>query len=113
MWTLLLVPIKRLIGRDHFYKLLVLAAFVILLPACSGSGTATAPALAPGDVAATIPANPPPAEPDAETPVSSTISFSQQVLPILQSRCIRCHGGEKTEEHLNMTSYDGLMAGSE
>ncbi len=32
--------------------------------------------------------------------------------PIFKSRCINCHGGQKTEEDLNLTSYEMLMAGS-
>jgi len=53
------------------------------------------------------------------TPTSGTptaggaVSFSKDVQPILQSRCINCHGGQKTQKGLDMTSYDKLMAGSE
>ncbi len=41
------------------------------------------------------------------------VSFAKDVLPILQSRCVKCHGSEKTEKALDMTSYEQLMAGSE
>ena len=40
------------------------------------------------------------------------ISFSNDVFPIIDNRCINCHGEEKIEEGLNMTSYAGIMAGS-
>jgi hypothetical protein len=40
------------------------------------------------------------------------VSFSNDVLPIIESRCLNCHGGERREEGLNMTSYAGLLAGS-
>jgi uncharacterized membrane protein len=43
---------------------------------------------------------------------ASQVSFSKDVLPILQSRCVSCHGGEKTSNGLKMTSYAELMAGS-
>jgi hypothetical protein len=118
MLNLLPVPIaRRTAGR--FRTLPVLTAVVLLLSACGGTGTAIEPAPVSGEVATSLPANiaatatspadPPPA-PEEDTAV---VSFSQDVLPILQSRCLRCHGGEKTEEQLNMTSYEGLMAGSE
>lgn len=61
--------------------------------------------------------------PDMFQPVAATalateagtagVSFSAEIFPILKSRCVNCHGGNKTEEGLNMTSYDDLMAGSE
>jgi hypothetical protein len=40
------------------------------------------------------------------------VSFSNDVLPIIESRCLNCHGGERREEGLNMTSYAGLLPGS-
>ncbi len=44
--------------------------------------------------------------------VESGVSFSNDVFPIINNRCMNCHGGEKIEEGLNMSSYMGLMAGS-
>ncbi|MBI5351696.1 MAG: hypothetical protein HZB50_03565 [Chloroflexi bacterium] len=44
---------------------------------------------------------------------SSGISFTNEVFPIIKSRCVSCHGGQKTEEGLDLTSYEGLMVGSE
>jgi mono/diheme cytochrome c family protein len=41
------------------------------------------------------------------------ISFANEVLPILQSRCIVCHGVERREQGLDLTSYSTLIAGSE
>ena len=41
------------------------------------------------------------------------VSFSKDVLPILQSRCVNCHGGQRTQKGLDMTSYAKLMQGSE
>jgi hypothetical protein len=43
----------------------------------------------------------------------STVSFANDVLPIMKSRCINCHGGQKMEEGLDLTSYQTLMAGSD
>lgn len=52
-----------------------------------------------------------PADPPAT--VVSGVSFSGDILPILKSRCANCHGGKKTEDGLDLTSYEALMAGSE
>ncbi len=41
------------------------------------------------------------------------VSFSGDIMPIFESRCIKCHGGLKTEEGLNMTTYEMLLTGSE
>ena len=42
----------------------------------------------------------------------ATVSFANDVLPIIQSRCINCHGGDRTEEGLVMLTYADIMAGS-
>jgi uncharacterized membrane protein len=52
----------------------------------------------------------PPTQASNQTP---TVSFVNDILPILDSRCKNCHGGRETEEGLNMTTYALLMAGSE
>jgi hypothetical protein len=55
----------------------------------------------------------PPTETAPPTPVDSDeVSFSGNVLPIFQNRCVKCHGGEKTEEGLVLSSYADVMAGS-
>ncbi|HQU37030.1 MAG: hypothetical protein CNIPEHKO_00699 [Anaerolineales bacterium] len=52
----------------------------------------------------------PPTEAENQT---ATVSFSNEILPILDSRCKNCHGGRETKEGLNLTTYAALMAGSE
>lgn len=53
------------------------------------------------------------------TPQPAQVSFAGDVLPILQNRCVECHGGidengeERREALLDLRSYDGVMAGSE
>jgi len=57
-----------------------------------------------------------PAQASTEMPTeasSATVSFANDVMPIIQSRCINCHGGERVEKGLNLGSYADLMAGSE
>ena len=43
----------------------------------------------------------------------ATVSFATDVFPIIQSRCINCHGGDRTEEGLVMLTYADLIAGSD
>ncbi len=52
----------------------------------------------------------PPTESSNQT---ATVSFANDILPILDSRCKNCHGGQRLEEGLNLTTYAHLMAGSE
>ena len=59
----------------------------------------------------TVPTEPP-AEIPAEAP-AATVSFANDVLPIIESRCVNCHGGRKIEEGLLMRTYDEIMAGSD
>ncbi len=37
------------------------------------------------------------------------VSFREQIQPILNDRCIRCHGGEQTLGKVVLTSYDDVM----
>jgi len=53
-----------------------------------------------------------PTEAPAEVPAGE-VSFANDVFPILESRCINCHGGERIQEGLVMLSYDELLAGSD
>lgn len=81
-----------------FNALFALAGLlIILLSACAGAAPSSN-----GGTAAT-----------AVTVAAGNVSFSKDVLPILQSRCVNCHGGQKTQKGLDMTSYAQLMAGSE
>jgi hypothetical protein len=58
--------------------------------------------------------------PATETPIVATeppasndgVSFANDVLPIFQATCIKCHGGDEIKEGLNLTTYDGVIAGS-
>ncbi|HCR69862.1 MAG TPA: hypothetical protein DIW23_00330 [Anaerolineae bacterium] len=45
--------------------------------------------------------------------VRENISFKNDVQPILERRCIKCHGGEFPSEGLNLESYESLMVGSQ
>jgi hypothetical protein len=56
----------------------------------------------------------PPTATPSPTATPAGVSFTRDVYPILEQRCIKCHDrdGEKFEEGLDMTSYDDIMAGS-
>lgn len=106
----------------------VTLAALFVLAACGGSAPVTteAPALAATTAPATeSPAGQAPAQEATATTVpeptpteavvgeSGEVSFSRDILPVLQSRCINCHGGQRTSEGLDMKTYQALMAGSQ
>ena len=71
----------------------------------------TQPAVASTEAAELAPAETPTSAP-AEAP-AATVSFTIDVMPIIQSRCVRCHGEDRVEEGLLMRTYEEIMAGSE
>jgi mono/diheme cytochrome c family protein len=107
-------------------KILIVSLLVGLLSAC-GIQPTEAPASPPTEEAVpateapvatdtSAPAAQPTEEPatTTEEPASTTdVSFTNDVLPILQSRCLNCHGGDRLEEGLSMKTYADLIAGSE
>jgi len=109
----------------HFTKIIIASialASLLLLAACGGSAPATteAPAPATEAPAAQAPAQeatptnaPEPAPTEAAASTSGEISFAKDILPILESRCINCHGGQRTSEGLDIKTYEALMAGSQ
>jgi mono/diheme cytochrome c family protein len=100
-----------------------------LLSACGAQATsapesAPAEAVAPATEAPTevppstdtaVPTEPPTAtEAPATQPAAegATVSFATDIFPIFESRCIGCHGGERTQEGLDLKTHASLMAGS-
>lgn len=57
--------------------------------------------------------------PALSTPSADTVSYKEDVLPIFQKRCARCHGAEDEEGEvvaevsLILINYERLMMGSE
>lgn len=43
---------------------------------------------------------------------AGSISYSNDVQPILDQYCVECHGGKKIKEGLNMSTYEGTIEGS-
>ena len=86
------------------------------LPAPTESPPTEAPPTeaAPTDVPPTE-APPTEAPPEAPAPPADAggVSFTNDVQPILNSRCANCHGLERTSGDFDLTTYDLLMAGGE
>lgn len=75
----------------------------------------TQPQVVPTEVVESASTNSPaeaPTEAPTEAP-AATASFANDVMPIIQSRCVRCHGEDRVEEGLLMRTYEEIMAGSE
>jgi hypothetical protein len=83
------VMVSRFSSRIAIALLLVVAAFVLV--ACGTSATVALPPHTP----------------------SASVSFSKDVLPILQNQCVSCHGGQKTSKGLDLKAYASMMAGSQ
>jgi mono/diheme cytochrome c family protein len=120
--------------KSMYVKTVVSILIVGLLAACGAPPTeapASTPApteeVAPATEAPTeaptateAPATEEPTEAPATEPASATqpvvegatVSFSTDILPIFESRCIGCHGGERTQEGLDLKTHASLMAGS-
>jgi mono/diheme cytochrome c family protein len=117
--------IRRKMNHNKTIFILTISLLASLILA--GCGTQTAPEPPATQAPQTQPQSAPPtaaesnptavpAQASTEIPTeasSATVSFANDVMPIIQSRCINCHGGERVEKGLNLGSYADLMAGSE
>jgi len=111
--------------KSTYVKIGLFILIVGLLTACGGQ-SANTPATSPTSAVAPVtdaPTNAPlstdtaaPADTAVATEPAAqgaTVSFKNDILPIIESRCINCHGGQRTEKGLDMKTFDSLMAGSE
>jgi uncharacterized membrane protein len=117
--------------KSTYVRIAIFVLIVGLLTAC-GTQATNAPASSPTEAVALdtqAPTNPPlsadtaaptdttiATEPAAATQPAAqgaTVSFAQDVLPIIESRCANCHGGERTEKSLNLKTYADMMQASE
>lgn len=89
-------------------------------PAATATPTSE-PSPAPTETPLPSPTSPAPAAPTEEPPAAEAnpaeVSFRNDVMPIFERRCIKCHGGvndgeERVEEGLRLTSYEEVMTGS-
>lgn len=115
--------------KSTYVKIVLFVLLVGLLTAC-GAPPTEAPAAEP--TAQVLPATDAPTEvapaateaatePAAATEApateavagGATVSFASDIMPIFESRCIGCHGGDRTEEGLDLKTYASVMAGSD
>ena len=124
---------SSLVSFRHFLLLSMSILLLVVLAACGGQANTTEdpalpaennttteidmpePTAASEDPAPTEAiAEPVPTEETVEEPAAEAgVSFAADVFPIIQSRCINCHGGDRTEGDLVLRSYEDLMAGGE
>jgi uncharacterized membrane protein len=76
--------------------LIVLALFTIILSACGNATNSSSPATT-----------------NTQAVTNTSVSFANDVMPILQGRCLNCHGGQQTQRGLSVASYATLIAGSQ
>ena len=43
----------------------------------------------------------------------TTVIFAKEIVPMIQSRCINCHGGDRIEESLSMNTHAEIITGPE
>ncbi|MBI3168408.1 MAG: hypothetical protein HYZ22_08020 [Chloroflexi bacterium] len=106
---------------------LTLLLTLFLLAACGGSTTQTPPDAAtpteapaqptvlPSATDTSVPATetaPATDIPTTEAAATGAISYASQVMPIFETKCIKCHGVETKKEGLDMRTYDDLITGS-
>ncbi|MBL8102261.1 MAG: hypothetical protein JNM02_07015 [Anaerolineales bacterium] len=105
-------------------QILIIAVltFAITLSACGGQApqTATAPAVptetvsqpteAPAATETVVPATEAATNTDVQPPAG--VSFVNDIKPIFDARCIKCHGVEQTKEGLDLQTYENIFAGS-
>ena len=96
--------------KVFFKSLLLTMLAVVILTAC-GTTTTPTPTLSPAYP------NPNSANPNPSSaypnPANGSVSFTKDVLPIFESRCFSCHGGDKTEKGLDLKTYASVMLGSQ
>lgn len=94
---------------------------IILITACGGQTDQTPPVpvsatntpiVSPLPTHTIIPTSTDAPAIPSPTQAVASISFANDVFPILENYCIKCHGVEQIKEGLDMRTYDGLMAGS-
>jgi len=116
--------------KSGYLKIALFVLIIGLLTAC-GAQPAEAPTSSPTEVvvpATTAPTDLPPSTDTAaptEAPAATeapatqpaaqgaTVSFANVILPLIESRCINCHGGDRTEEGLVLRSHAEILAGSD
>lgn len=116
--------------KSMYVKIAVSVLILGLLAAC-GAPPTEAPTSTPAPTEAVAPATEAPTEAPIATAApteapameaaaatqpaleGATVSFAGDVFPIIESRCVNCHGGQRIEEGLVLKSHADIMAGSD
>jgi mono/diheme cytochrome c family protein len=116
--------------KSTYVKFVLFVLIFGLLSACGAQPTSTptsvptevvapataAPTQAPPSTDTAAPTEPPAATeaPATQPPAEgATVSFANDIMPIIESRCVNCHGGNRTEEGLNLTTHANILSGSD
>jgi len=116
--------------KSTYVKFVLFVLIFGLLSACGAQPTSTptsaptevvapateAPTQAPPSTDTAVPTEPPAATeaPATQPPAEgATVSFASDIMPIIESRCVNCHGGNRTEEGLNLTTHANILSGSD
>ena len=116
--------------KSTYVKFVLFVLIFGLLSACGAQPTSTptsaptevvapateAPTEAPPSTDTAVPTEPPAATeaPATQPPAEgATVSFASDIMPIIESRCVNCHGGNRTEEGLNLTTHANILSGSD
>jgi hypothetical protein len=82
-------------------------AVTLTLAGCGGGSSSTPTSPSP------VPSTPPPTSttppPTGGGSSTVTVSFNQDVSPLLQADCARCHSGSRPEGNFSVTSYASVM----
>lgn len=107
----------------RFVLLSFLLILTLVLAACGGAPAQTPVAVEPSPTTAPQPGPTPGPTAPAESPAPTAaptaessaagVSFARDVQPILNSRCISCHGVEDIKDGLDLRTYASLMRGSQ
>lgn len=109
-----------------------ITTIALFLTACGADTAATEPASSLNEAPATaaqeatqateaptatetaVPATEAPTATEIATTESTSagVSFANDIKPIFDARCIKCHGVEQTKEGLDMQTYENIFAGS-
>jgi hypothetical protein len=78
-----------------------LAAMMVLSVACTAGkfGTPSSPSDSPSTLTSPLPT----------LPSGISPAYTQDVKPILDANCVRCHGGSRPSAGVNLTTYAGVM----
>ena len=97
--------IALLSSRVSVPSLVTTVALTLALAGCGGGGsssTPTSPSTTPPSTT-----TPPPTSGGGTS--TTTVSFNQDVSPILQADCARCHSGSRPDGNFSVTSYASVM----